>query len=406
VAHEAVRDHLSTLLESECFRSSRRCKEFLSFVVEHTLDGQVERLKERNIGAEVFNRPEYDPTTDTLVRVTANELRKRLHQYYQNASDLPLRIELPTGCYVPEFRTQEELQPAPPVTAEGGTISPDRVPSRSSQGMQLRRLAPWIVLGVAIGVAVLIWLRFPLQPRPLDRFWAPVLTKSDPLLVSDPSGVTPRFVLVPRDTSQVQKRLRVGEPLVAFRLDEIVETDQVLTAGSAHAIVAVSGFLHAQGKPPLLRIASQLVPGDVKDRPLIFLGAFNNPWTLDLSRDLRFAFQVVIDENGWKMAVVDRAKPGRMWVAKTSNHFYEATLDYGLVSRVVSPTGQVVISVAGVTHLGTRAAADFATSDEQWAQVSRRAPADWHKKNIQVMFETKIVNRTPGPPHILETHFW
>ncbi len=393
---EAVRQHLSVVLESDSLRSSRRCKDFLRFVVEIALDGHADILKERTIADKVFGRPDYDPATDTLVRVGANELRKRLSQYYEATPESPVRIDLPTGSYVPEFHVMEFNQPA--IAA----VAPEPTPPAAKRVFP-RRIA--LLAGVTAAGAVAGFL-FRSAPTPLDQFWAPLLTSSEPLLISDPSGGTPRFVLVPRDAAGLQRRLRDGTPLMGFRPDEIVESGEVITTGSAHSVVTVFGFLVSRARPPLLRIATELVPGDLKNRPLIFLGAFNNPWTLDMNRNLRFAFQVVTDDSGWKMAVVDRTKPGRKWVAETSNHFYDATIDYGIVSRVVSSTGQVIVSIAGVTHFGTRAAAEFSVGEDQWKQVAREAPKDWHKKNIQVLFETKIVGRTPGPPRLIETHFW
>ena len=62
-------------------------------------------LKERTIGIEVFGRPtSYDPSDDATVRVKAGEVRKRLGLYYSDhGAHNPLRIELPSGAYVPDF---------------------------------------------------------------------------------------------------------------------------------------------------------------------------------------------------------------------------------------------------------------------------------------------------------------
>ena len=74
-------------------------------MVENTLQGHGDMLKERTIGIEVFGRPtSYDPSDDATVRVKAGEVRKRLGLYYsEHGSGNPLRIELPSGTYVPEF---------------------------------------------------------------------------------------------------------------------------------------------------------------------------------------------------------------------------------------------------------------------------------------------------------------
>ena len=93
------------MLASHEFRSSKRCQDFLQYVVDTTLNGHADTLKERTIGIEVFARPtSYDPSEDATVRVKAGEVRKRLGMYYSDqGARNPVRIELPSGTYVPEF---------------------------------------------------------------------------------------------------------------------------------------------------------------------------------------------------------------------------------------------------------------------------------------------------------------
>jgi len=79
LTQERVREELNRVLASHEFRTSKRSQEFLRYVVEHTLTGHGDMLKERTIGIEVFGRPtSYDPSDDATVRVKAGEVRKRL----------------------------------------------------------------------------------------------------------------------------------------------------------------------------------------------------------------------------------------------------------------------------------------------------------------------------------------
>jgi hypothetical protein len=74
---QAVRAELNRLLESDAFRTSKSCREFLAYIVEHTLNGPSGTLKERSIGNDVFQLPhDYDTGRRTIVRVTATEVRK------------------------------------------------------------------------------------------------------------------------------------------------------------------------------------------------------------------------------------------------------------------------------------------------------------------------------------------
>src|SRR3984885_4675303 len=101
----AIVQELDNILASPPFRNSSRSKQFLSYVVQHRLDGHDELLKERSIGADLFHRPaDYATGDDPVVRVQAGEVRRRLEQYYHEFSKASeLRIDLPVGTYVPEF---------------------------------------------------------------------------------------------------------------------------------------------------------------------------------------------------------------------------------------------------------------------------------------------------------------
>src|SRR5881227_2822568 len=104
---QAVRTELHHLLESAAFRTSKRCREFLTYIVEHTMSGPQVTLKERSIGVDLFQLPhDFDTGQHTIVRVTASEVRKKLAQYYlgQNDSNHRVRIDLRPGSYSAEFK--------------------------------------------------------------------------------------------------------------------------------------------------------------------------------------------------------------------------------------------------------------------------------------------------------------
>jgi hypothetical protein len=99
-----IRSHLTQILASKAFRGSRRCQEFLSYVVERSLSGEFSEIKERMLGICIFDRDAgYDTSSDSIVRVTATDVRKRLLRYYETAPASALRIDLPPGSYIPEF---------------------------------------------------------------------------------------------------------------------------------------------------------------------------------------------------------------------------------------------------------------------------------------------------------------
>ena len=116
----AVRAELSRLLESAAFRTSKRCREFLEYIVGHTISGPSGALKERAIGVELFQLPQdFDTGQHTIVRVTANEVRKKLAQHYlaENGAPHRVRIELPPGSYSADFRWEPPVVETPATEA-------------------------------------------------------------------------------------------------------------------------------------------------------------------------------------------------------------------------------------------------------------------------------------------------
>ena len=106
-----VRNHIEELLASRVFAGSKRTQDFLRLIVGHALEGEVDSLRERMIGAEMFGRPvSYDTGSDSVVRVRASEVRKKLAQYYSEprAERPTVWIELPSGCYVPKFHFEPQ----------------------------------------------------------------------------------------------------------------------------------------------------------------------------------------------------------------------------------------------------------------------------------------------------------
>ena len=102
---EAVLVQLAKTLSSQPFQASRRLTSFLSFVVEETLAGRSEQLKEYVIAVNAMERPSgFDPQFDPAVRIQAGRLRTALDRYFhgEGTSD-PLRIDMPKGAYVPVF---------------------------------------------------------------------------------------------------------------------------------------------------------------------------------------------------------------------------------------------------------------------------------------------------------------
>ena len=139
---ELVREELAKVIVSPPFARGEKLCRFLRFVVEETLAGRVDTLKEYNIGVTVYERrPDYDTRSDSTVRVEAGRLRTKLIEYYAGpGAASPIRIELPKGSYVPRFVDAAPV-PVPPV--------------------EVVKRRPWMamaVAGLAVVGAVAYWL--------------------------------------------------------------------------------------------------------------------------------------------------------------------------------------------------------------------------------------------------------
>jgi TolB-like protein len=143
-----VRAALDHVLRSHAFVNAGRLSRMLRFIVERTLAGEGDQLKEYLVGVEVFDRPtDYDPRLDSIVRVEARRLRAKLSEYYETegAADA-VRFRLLKGGYAPTF----EHRPAE--SALPGE-------ARQTAAVSRRRWGLWAGAAAAAVIAVVIAAR-------------------------------------------------------------------------------------------------------------------------------------------------------------------------------------------------------------------------------------------------------
>jgi TolB-like protein len=160
-----VRLQLERLLASAVFSNAGRMSRFLKFVVEKTLAGEGDRLKEYVVGVEVFDRDtDYDPRVDSIVRVEAARLRSKLAEYY--ASDGrgdPIILSLPKGGYAPFIKLEERPAPVNGAAAVNGaangaaSTAPAAVPVEHDRHRTMaRRWALGAFLAAAAAIAIVV----------------------------------------------------------------------------------------------------------------------------------------------------------------------------------------------------------------------------------------------------------
>lgn len=138
---EVERAELHAILCSPLFARSPQLSHLLSYLCEKTFAGETDQIKEYSVALDVFDRSDtFDQDTDSIVRVQANRLRKRLSEYYAGeGATHEIRLTIPLGQYVPSFQRTPENAPALPPGVD--QESPQK---RMRDGDRLR---PWLLIG-------------------------------------------------------------------------------------------------------------------------------------------------------------------------------------------------------------------------------------------------------------------
>ena len=120
---DEIRAELDRILGADVLIGATRLSRLLRYIVERTLSGEGDQLKEYVLGVEVFDRPpSYDPRLDSIVRVEARRLRAKLEEYYLGPGAAnPLVISVPRGSYVPVFSTPSAITTAVVSTPDART---------------------------------------------------------------------------------------------------------------------------------------------------------------------------------------------------------------------------------------------------------------------------------------------
>ena len=409
---EPALEQLGRILGSAQFRSTKRCSTLLQYVVEHASANDLECLRERSLGVAVFDRdPSYDTNEDPVVRIAAGEVRKRLAQYYQEPGrENEPRITIPPGSYVPEFHPVP--QRAEETEFEQVALEPVEIPLvvEDAPAVQKRRWWAWGLAGLAVASVAALWL----VPRKtaLDRFWAPVLEPEGPVLVclGQPKAYFFQTAVQGELDRWFEHRADSETAPPAFKsipLEDVVPAwDRMISIHDAEAYSRLAGLFNRAGRGASLRGGRLVSLKDLRGKPLVLIGAFSNDWTLSLTGESRFYFDVDRERRG--MVVRDRKHPEKVeWRIQKSWPMQKIPLDYAIVSRVYNPvTEQTVVIAAGITHFGTQAAAEFLTNESYFEEALQNAPVDWARKNFQAVLSTQVMSGTAGPPKVLAIEVW
>jgi hypothetical protein len=403
-----VRQELDRILGSSVFRGSKRCQDFLRYVAEQALDGAAATLKERTLAIEVFGRHNSaELGDDSIVRVGAREVRKRLAQYYvtDGANDL-IRIDLPAGSYVPVFHYhtgERELPAASPAVVSVAEFAP--VPIAGHRHRTKRVVLP-LVAGTLLAVALALALGL-LRGRnePFDEFWKPILRSSAPPMivlphpiVYHPSAKASGLDMAASSDSSLplQHPIRV-DPRFLNGSDFVPVLDRYVAFSDAIAALRLTTLLTRAGRAPKFRLASKIEFNDLRDATPLLIGAFTNRWTAEVTKDMRFHFAL----RGGKPGITDSAT-GRFWSLPSKRDNGRSDEDYLLICRLPhSQTGGVMLIGAGINVYGTEEAGRILSEPDLLNPILRQLSKDWQNANLELILHVEVVGETPALPKVV-----
>lgn len=402
----AVQQQVEHLLASPLFHSSKRYPQFLRFVVARALEGQTDQLKERILGVEIFDRPpDYDTNRDPIVRVTAAEIRKRIEQYYQDPKHgQEIRLFLTAGSYAPQFSWPGHPNGFPEARADAGgnhLEAPEQVAAAGLPAAEHAKSKSHFVITkkfAAVSALLLVAIASGIgweisRPSIVQKFWEPFIKSPEPVLfcIADQNGYS---TIRLRDAADPGRETTLPDSMVTVIIDDV------------SPLINVAGMLRTYGKTYRVLGESTTNLTDLRRGPSVFIGAFDNSWTLRVTGPLRFHF--MNDPSLTRVWIEDRENPQNSeWVLNHAEQRNDSYKDYAIVARFLEPnTDQFAVVAAGIGRGGTVAAGEFLVDGRRMDEMLSHAPRDWAKKNIEVVLETQVIQGRSGPPRVSAVHVW
>ncbi len=430
-----VRRQMNRLLETSHFRNSRRYPVLFRYIVEETLEGRGEFLKERLLGVHVFDRPvDYDTAADPVVRVTIAEIRKRIAQYYHDqAHSSEMRIELPPGRYVPEFHFGRETEfdhrralESSTVTAEDLSLEPSAVPTESrapsltamgpARKFNLQpivRYALGIVGGLFIvsgGAALWKWA----HPSAIDELWRPFVADRRPVIFCLPVGTKGGHAtaaeagILVADQNPAPQYVAAASSASDSALDSTFLAHEVLgenvVFSDTLATLRLSNYLAAHHREATFRPDTSTTLDDLRQGPVLLVGGLDNPWTLRALAPMRYRFSGTDREQYW---IMDAKNPAmKDWKLDLNAPLSHVKRDFAIIARVRDDsTGQVEMIVAGIGMSGTAAAGEFLVDPQRMEELRSRVGRGFGNRDFEVVLSMDVVDGIAGSPRIVAVAF-
>ena len=387
---------IDRLVNSHVLHGSESLCKLLRYLAEHALDHPGSSLKEYQIATEVFGRPpDFDPQSDSTIRVQAGRLRLKIAEYYasEGAED-PIQVEMPKGTYVVSFHRREGS------AARLRAISQhDEFESESRAGGNWRSAFLVLLALLMILVAAVAYL-LAHNSRANDRVSETVPAAFATFWKSFVSGPEEPWVIFSNGAfvGRPETGMRYFDPTRDTR-DQILEhytgVGEVL---AVHALDHTFGLLRRQIR---VKRGSLLSLDDVKNNDMIFVGSPAENLTLrDIPSTHEFLFRA-LDSGPRKgdLAIVNvhrQSGEAAYWVGSPSQS--SLVEDYAVVALVrgLNPAKSVLI-LAGTTTIGTQAAVEFVCQENSLEEMLPRLQVSdtGELKPFEAVLRVKVTRGVP-----------
>lgn len=399
---------IDRIMKSHSLRGAESLSRLLQYCAKQSLEHPDELLKEYQIAREVYGRgPDFDPQSDSCVRVQAGRLRLKLAEYYatEGAND-PVVVKLPKGGYHLMFETRS-------VAADSHSGTPAERPDRSSTVPPLWRfalIASLTCLLVSLAVlGSLLRSRKPADPSlasahelraastPLAEFWKPfTAAEEEPWVIYSNAAFVGRpetgmrYYNVHKDsgTTLYDHYTGVGEVLAIHDLDEVFAE---------------------LGRHIRVKRGSLFSLDDTRNADLIFVGSPSENLSLqDIPTSREFVFQRAASgpRKGDLEIVSKHPNPGEAVSFMASPSSSPMTEDYAVVVLVPGATPErVVLILAGTTTFGTQGAAQFVSTPHSVAKLLQQLPGSTTQmKPFEALLHVKIARGVPLETDLVSVH--
>ncbi len=411
---EAVEATVRSIIESDQFRKSKRYPAFLEFIVRNSLTGNFEVLKERILGAEIFGRePDWDAGNDSIVRNAAVEVRKRMHMYFSDYPEEPVRIDLRPGSYIAEFYFIAPGATPPPFQPSDLYFETTSTVAYRPRASRLRKAWVWLwnpwwraaltALLILVGTSAGIW-RYAQNEAGEHALWEPVLHNNQPAIII--AGNTFLTTIPPRQLPETNS----SQPPGASGSPSQDTSDWKLNDPAWVSRICTAFFIFKKGDCNILS-ASTMTMAELRNKALVLIGGPNNPLTDQFLEPLRYQFRTTpwVDTlPHQERVIVDQWNPQSIstWRVAHDPPSHDPS-DYAIVARFYSNlSASPVLIIGGLRPEGTEGAGEFITTEEGFQQVATLAPKGWKGINFEAVLRTESAPENAGHVKILATYFW